>query len=376
VDYGSSKVENKLNAQLAKVEKKFAELVKSSNQLQSETGKWETGNPHTTAWGCGCGFQNFKSRAVCMKCKTPKQEASSGLVAAAAGGQPAGATVEATGGPAAPLASKPDEELAFWRSQHRFLGTTAAGPGKVRLMAQAEGMIADLTKEVRACKPLAARFQAAEAKLQAAKKSFGAAQDAVKGLEQQLQLACETLGKEGAAVQEAEADVLATRTELAAPAAAPAVMDTLGVVQQVLNQLLSLGVVQVQSGSDANLQLALGRVLEGVLTPAPAQHTARVEKVPEGDFDPHAMNVCGTMEAAGDQLALVSAGPSSSAPGAAALALAAAALESAKAVVEKGAARTILAGGNYGAQRGKSDLRADPIGRPTALSPPVTPASA
>ncbi len=129
INFGSSKVENKLNAQIAKVEKKFAELVKSSNQLQSETGKWESGNPHTTAWGCGCGFQNFKSRAVCMKCKAPKKESCSGLVAAAAGVQPAGAAAATTGDPVAALGSKPDEELAFWRAQHRFLGTTAAGPG-------------------------------------------------------------------------------------------------------------------------------------------------------------------------------------------------------------------------------------------------------
>jgi hypothetical protein len=369
-----------MNAQLAKMEKKFTDLVKNSNAAPAAKGQWETGNPHSSAWACACGFQNFKSRTVCMKCQAPKQEprASGGQAAAAPGVPTAGAPADATAAPAAAAASKPDDELAFWRAQHRYLGTTAAGPGKALLLAQAEGMIADLTKAVKACKPLAARFQASEARLQAATKSYGAALDAVAGLEQQLTAACEALAKEAATVEEAEADVLATRAELAAPAPAPVALDTIGVIQQVLNQLVTMGVVQVNAGTEGTLQAALGTVVEGVLKPAPIQ--ARVDKVPElSTFDPNAMDLVDPQAGPGTQLALISASAGSAplggdAPGEAALAKAASALESAKAAVGKGAARSILASGNYGAQREKSGLRVDPIGRPVALSP-TTPAA-
>jgi hypothetical protein len=370
-----------MNAQLAKMEKKFTDLVKNSNAAPAASGQWETGNPHTTAWACLCGFQNFKSRTVCMKCQAAKQEpraSGAGQAAAAPGVPTAGAPADATATPAAAAASKPDEELAFWRAQHRYLGTTAAGPGKVLLLAQAEGMIADLTKEVKACKPLAARFQASEARLQAATKSYSAALDAVTGLEQQLMTACEALAKEAATVEEAEADVLATRAELAAPGPAPAAMDTMEVIQQVLNQLVTMGVVQVSAGTEVTLQAALGTVVEEVLKPAPTQ--ARVEKVPDvSTFDPNAMDMAEPKAGPGTQLALISASSSSAplggtAPGAGALAMAATALESAKASVAKGAARITLESGNYGAQREKSGLRVDPMGRPVALSP--TPPSA
>jgi hypothetical protein len=272
VDYGA-KAEQQMDAQLAKMEKKFAELVKGSKPTAS-SGLWEAGNPHATAWPCQCGFQNFKSRTACMKCKTKKPEPGSGAAVAAAGPAVAGAPATEAAG------SKPDEELVFWQNQLRSLKATAAGPGKTQLVELAEGKVLELTKQVKACRPLPARFQAAEARVQEASKRAKAALDAALTLEKQLRAAFDLVNAADAKLEEATRDLEATKLELAAPAVPPAALNQAAVIQQVLEKLVALGVVQLQGGTPAIFQAAVGEAVQEAMQPKPP--LAQVEEVPGG----------------------------------------------------------------------------------------------
>ncbi len=358
VDYGSTKKEKEMNAQIVKLEKKFADLGKSTPQATAGT-EWETGNPHSTAWACGCGFQNFRSRAVCMKCATAKPGAGApgpGQLAAASPGGGEVPMAGANGG--ADVASKPDDQLAFWRNHHRYLLSSAAGPGKTQLLEQAEAKVAELTKEVKACKPLAARFQAAEARLQTANKTYGVALGAVMELEKQLQAACDILEKEWVVVTDAEADVLATRKELSAPTAATAPADPLSVIQLVLNQLVTMGVVQL-AGTPQALEATLGTLVEKVLKPVPPP--APVDQVPELDGNMEVENGEGAAALARSQQGgpPLNRGPAQGVgPGSAVLAVASRMLKDASSSGNPVATQVLVAGA-YGAQREKSDARTD-----------------
>jgi hypothetical protein len=268
VNYGASKSEKQLDTQIAKMEKQLSELVKGSPPA-AKAGVWEAGNPHLTAWSCQCGFQNFKSRTACMKCKTKQPEPGSGTAAPAGAGVPA----EAAG-------SKPDEELVFWQNQLRSVKASAAGPGKTQLLELAEGKIQELTKQVRACRPLPARFQAAEARVQEAAKGAKVALEAALALEKQLRAAFELVKAADTRLEEATCDLAATKRELAAPVAPPAAADQAAVIQQVLEKLVALGVVQLQGGTPAIFQAAVGEAMQEALQ-SKAPPTG-VEPMPEG----------------------------------------------------------------------------------------------
>ena len=136
-----------MDAQIAKMEKKLADLVKNSPPA-SKSGLWETGNPHLTAWACQCGFQNFKSRTQCMKCKAKQQQAGVG-----AGGADQTAATAAGVATTAEVAFKPDEELVFWQGQLRSLKAAATGPGKTQLVDLAECKVAEYTTASRRRRP-------------------------------------------------------------------------------------------------------------------------------------------------------------------------------------------------------------------------------
>jgi hypothetical protein len=274
VDYGGSKAEQQLDAQIAKMEKKIAELTKN-NTASNNKGLWESGNPHLTAWACQCGFQNFKSRTACMKCKA-KQPVGGGVANAVP-------EAAATAGAAQPAGSKPDEELAYWQGQLRAFRATAAGPGKTQLVELAESKVAELTRQVRACRPLPARFQAAEARLQEAAKAAKAAVEAAVALEKQLRAALEAMKAADAKLEQATVDLEATRLELVAPAAPPSAKDPALLIQQVLEKLVGMGLVQVPAVTPGTLQAALGAVVLEVLSPKDAP--AMVDPIPVDAMD-------------------------------------------------------------------------------------------
>ena len=270
--------ESRERAQERSVDQKLKESSRENNRLKDQCKALDRENDrlcHPVGdgdwwskdwgkdWACGCGFMNFAKRVECLKCKKAKE---AGPAASQGGGSgsatPAtwtigkGKEVVATGG-------KAMEELAFWQGVVK-MHKRAEATGQAELLAMAEAQVAGLDKQVKAGRPLPARYQAAEAKVTRALAMQDAALAKVVAMEAALEAGVKSLQETMDALVEAQQDLAATKLELDAPSPPQKEEGLAEVIQGAVNGLIQKGAL-VSNSSEVLCAEALAEVVAELL---------------------------------------------------------------------------------------------------------------
>jgi hypothetical protein len=174
-----------------------------------------------------------------------------GGIPPARGPPPNGVAKAATAEPPPQVAA---EELLFWQDMVRTHKNGSAAAGRQELLAMAEAKVEHLLKEAKACRPLGARSQAAQSRVDKERKATAAADAALEAL--CTQIAAALTVQEAAEVRLAEAltDLKATRLELAEPVIEDKASQQAELVRACVEAMVAQGLITVAQTGPAFLQ--------------------------------------------------------------------------------------------------------------------------
>jgi hypothetical protein len=187
----------------------------------------------------------------------------------------------AAAAPSSPPASA-TEELHFWQEAVKAYKAGAESAGRKELLALAETKVEHFQKEAKACRPLGARYQAAQSKVDKEQKAVSSAELALDLLCDQLDAAVALKSAAELRLAEAHQDLQATRLELAVPVQAEVnTTNQMGMIAACLQAMISQGLIQATRDGPA-FQQSMAEAMAGAVA-AMQSPKAKVEPEEPGE---------------------------------------------------------------------------------------------